>query len=129
MWQTAGKSGPGKCGMDIGDSGSGLRDRAVTVDLSLNAQSDRSHPYDSFPLLPIWCRHHSLPEMRPQIRDGTLWWFRPRFFLYTNVFWLSKEMDGFDFGQEKNRMDVVKFGGITRIDDIAWEKNFQTVSN
>jgi hypothetical protein len=38
-------------------------------------------------------------------------------------------MDGFDFGQEKNRMDVVKFGGITRIDDIAWEKNFQTVSN
>jgi hypothetical protein len=35
-------------------------------------------------------------------------------------FWLSKElMDGCDFGREKNRMDVVKFGGITRIDDMA----------
>jgi len=27
--------------------------------------------------------------------------------------------DGCDFGLEKNRMDVVKFGGITRIDDMS----------
>lgn len=33
-----------------------------------------------------------------------------------------KKMDGCDFGLEKNRMDVLKFGGITRIDDMAWKK-------
>jgi hypothetical protein len=53
MRRTAEKSGPGKCGVDLEDSGSRPRDRAITVDLSLNAQSDRSPPYDSFPLLPI----------------------------------------------------------------------------
>jgi hypothetical protein len=37
---------------------------------------------------------------------------------------LSKETNGCDFGWEKNRMDVVKSGGITRIDDMAWEKIF-----
>jgi hypothetical protein len=31
----------------------------------------------------------------------------------------SKKIDGCDFGLEKNRMDVVKFGGITRIDDMS----------
>jgi hypothetical protein len=39
-------------------------------------------------------------------------------------FWLSKGMDGCDFGWKKNLMDVVKFGGITRIDDMAWGKKF-----
>jgi hypothetical protein len=33
-------------------------------------------------------------------------------------------MDGCDFDWEKNRMDVVKFWGIMRIDDMAWEKKF-----
>jgi hypothetical protein len=36
--------------------------------------------------------------------------------------------DGCDFGWEKNQMDVVKSGGITRINDMEWEKKFQTVS-
>jgi hypothetical protein len=44
MRRTARKSGPGKSGMDPGVGGSGSRDRVVTVDLSLNAQSDRSPP-------------------------------------------------------------------------------------
>jgi hypothetical protein len=35
-----------------------------------------------------------------------------------------KKSDGCDFGWEKNRRDVVKQGGITRIDDMAWEKKF-----
>jgi hypothetical protein len=35
-----------------------------------------------------------------------------------------KEMGGCDFGWEKNWLDVVKFGGITQIDDMAWEKKF-----
>jgi len=43
------------------------------------------------------------------------------FSLY-KFFWLSKETDGCDFGWEKNRMDVVKLGGITWIDDMTWEK-------
>jgi hypothetical protein len=30
-----------------------------------------------------------------------------------------KKMDGCDFGWEKNRLDEVKFGSITRIDDMA----------
>jgi hypothetical protein len=34
------------------------------------------------------------------------------------------QTDGCDFGWEKNWMDVVKFEGIMRIDDMAWEKNF-----
>jgi hypothetical protein len=34
-------------------------------------------------------------------------------------------MYGCDFGLEKNRMDVVQFGGITRIDVMAWEKIFR----
>jgi len=37
---------------------------------------------------------------------------------------ISKETDGCNFGWKKNRMDVVKFEGITRIDDMAWEKKF-----
>jgi hypothetical protein len=44
--------------------------------------------------------------------------------LNVQIFWLSIETDGCDFGWEKNRMDVVKFGGITRIDDMAWGKKF-----
>jgi hypothetical protein len=36
---------------------------------------------------------------------------------------ISKETNGYDFAWEKNQMDVVKFGGIARIDDMAWEKN------
>jgi hypothetical protein len=32
---------------------------------------------------------------------------------------VKKKTDGCDFGLEKNRMDVVKFGGITRIDDMS----------
>jgi hypothetical protein len=39
--------------------------------------------------------------------------------------WLSKEMDGCHFGWEKNLMDVMKFGGITLIDDMRWGKKFR----
>jgi hypothetical protein len=35
---------------------------------------------------------------------------------------ISKETNSCDFGWEKNRIDVVKSGGITQIDDMAWEK-------
>jgi hypothetical protein len=38
---------------------------------------------------------------------------------------ISKEIYGCDFGWEKNQMDVMKFGGITQIDDMAWKKNFR----
>jgi hypothetical protein len=31
------------------------------------------------------------------------------------ILWLSKETGSCDFGCEKNQMDVVKYGGITRI--------------
>jgi hypothetical protein len=37
---------------------------------------------------------------------------------------IGKKSDGCDFGWEENRMDVVKSGGITQIDDMAWEKKF-----
>jgi hypothetical protein len=47
--------------------------------------------------------------------------------LNVQIFWLSIETDGCDFGWEKNRMDVVKFGGITRIDDMALLKKFPNV--
>lgn len=36
----------------------------------------------------------------------------------------KKKTDGCDFGLGKNRMDMVQFGGITRIDDMACEKIF-----
>jgi hypothetical protein len=36
----------------------------------------------------------------------------------------KKKTNGCDFGLEKNQMDVVQFGGITRIDDMAYEKIF-----
>jgi hypothetical protein len=41
------------------------------------------------------------------------------YFFIQFFFWVSKETEGCDFDWEKNRMDVVTFGGITRIDDIA----------
>jgi hypothetical protein len=48
---------------------------------------------------------------------------QPSIFLFIyfglEFFWLSKETDGCDFGWEKNRMDVVKSGSITRIDDMV----------
>jgi hypothetical protein len=34
-------------------------------------------------------------------------------------FFAVKEMGGCDFGWEKIWMDVVKFGDVTRIDDMA----------
>jgi len=46
------------------------------------------------------------------------------YLFWLGIFWLSKETDGCDFGWEKNRMDVVKFERITRIDDMVWEKKF-----
>jgi hypothetical protein len=38
-------------------------------------------------------------------------------------------MDNCDFGWKKNRVDVVKSGGITRIDDMVWKKKIETVWN
>jgi hypothetical protein len=45
-------------------------------------------------------------------------------YFFIQIFWVSNETEGCDFGWEKNWMDVVKFEGIMRIDDMAWEKNF-----
>ncbi len=46
--------------------------------------------------------------------------FRLDRFFYIHMFFLAvKEMGGCDFGWEKIWMDVVKFGDITRIDDMA----------
>jgi hypothetical protein len=37
---------------------------------------------------------------------------------------MGKKSNSCDFGWEKNLMDVVKFEGITWIDDMAWKKKF-----
>jgi hypothetical protein len=60
----------------------------------------------------ITCRRRS-SYLRPGHIPFYLFWFG------WESFWLSKETDGCDFGWKQNRMDVVKFGGITSIDDMA----------
>jgi hypothetical protein len=106
------------------------------VNLSLNAQSDRSPPYDSFPLLPI-CDAVTTLTMKCDCRsvsidDGRLWFFRLagfiismyNFFLVVKRngrlwFWLVKKSNG--------------YGEIWGHHSDWWhgvgKKNFQTVSN